>query len=170
MNHQQIKVQLRVDCDVFKFLFQRVSDQQARWKPGEDRWSLLEVVNHLYDEEREDFRQRLELVLKDPAKPWPPIDPEGWVVQRNYNERNFKQSVDNFLAEREASLRWLNNLNSADWQATHYHPQMGPMSAELLLANWLAHDLFHIRQIADLHFAYLTKQVEPVSLNYSGWE
>ena len=47
---------------------------------------------------------------------------------------------------------------------------MGPMSAELILANWLAHDLFHIRQVTDLHFAYLTKAVEPVSLNYSGWE
>ena len=47
---------------------------------------------------------------------------------------------------------------------------MGPMSAELILANWLAHDLFHIRQATDLHFAYLTKAVTPVSLSYSGWE
>ena len=170
MNHQQIKAQLRVNCDVFKYFFQSVSDQQARWKPGEDRWSLLEVINHLYDEEREDFRKRLELVLCDPEKPWPPIDPQGWVVQRGYNGRDLKASLHIFLAEREASLRWLNKLNSPDWQAAHHHPQMGPMSAELLLANWLAHDLFHIRQTAELHFAYLTKQVEPVSMNYSGWE
>jgi len=47
---------------------------------------------------------------------------------------------------------------------------MGPMSAGLLLANWLAHDLFHIRQTNDLHFAYLTQLVAPVSLGYSGWE
>ena len=99
---------------------------------------------------------RLELVLSDPGRPWPPIDPEGW--------------ADNFFAEREASLRWLNNQSSPDWQATYHHPQMGPMSAELLLANWSAHDLFHIRQVADLHFAYLAKQAAPVSLNYSGWE
>jgi len=47
---------------------------------------------------------------------------------------------------------------------------MGPMSAELILANWLAHDLFHIRQVTDLQFAYLTERVKPVSLDYSGWE
>jgi len=47
---------------------------------------------------------------------------------------------------------------------------MGPMSAELILANWLAHDLFHIRQVTDLHFAYLAELVKPVSLDYSGWE
>ena len=170
MNHQQIINQLRDNREVFKNLFQNVSEDQARWKPDKDRWSILEVINHLYDEEREDFRMRLELVLSDPGRPWPPIDPEGWVIQRGYNERNLIESADNFFAEREASLRWLNNQSSPDWQATYHHPQMGPMSAELLLANWSAHDLFHIRQVADLHFAYLAKQAAPVSLNYSGWE
>jgi hypothetical protein len=47
---------------------------------------------------------------------------------------------------------------------------MGLISAELLLANSFAHDLFHIRQTNDLHFAYLTQLVAPVSLGYSGWE
>jgi len=43
---------------------------------------------------------------------------------------------------------------------------MGSMSAELVPANWLAHDLFHIRQVTDLHFACLTKVVHLVSLDY----
>ena len=170
MDHQKIIAHLRVNGDLFKHLFQSVTEEQARWKPGEDRWSMLEVINHLYDEEREDFRKRLELVLNNPAEPWPPIDPEGWVVQRNYNGRNLKQSLDNFFEERAKSLLWLDKLDLPDWQATHHHPQMGPMSAELILANWLAHDLFHIRQATDLHFAYLTELVKPVALDYSGWE
>ena len=170
MNHQKIKAHLRVNGDVFKYLFQSVSDEQARWRPSEDKWSILEVINHLFDEEREDFRKRLELVLNNPKEPWPPIDPEGWVVQRKYNERNLSQSLQNFFDEREKSLLWLNQLDSPDWQASHRHPQMGPMSAELILANWLAHDLFHIRQVTDLQFAYLTELVKPVSLNYSGWD
>ena len=170
MNHQKIKAHLGENGNVFKYLFQSVSDEQARWRPGEDKWSILEVINHLYDEEREDFRKRLELTLKNPEEPWPPIDPEGWVVERKYNERNLRRSLQNFFDEREKSLLWLNQLGSPDWQASHRHPQMGPMSAELILANWLAHDLFHIRQVTDLHFAYLTEQVMPVSLDYSGWE
>jgi hypothetical protein len=170
MNHQTIIAHLSMNADVFKSLFQSVSDEQACWKPGRDRWSTLEVVNHLYDEEREDFRKRLGLVLMNPKEMWPPIDPEEWVIQRSYNDRDFKQSLQNFFEERERSLLWLNKLDSPDWRATHQHAQMGPMSAELILANWLAHDLFHIRQVTDLHFAYLTKVVNPVSLDYSGWE
>ena len=170
MNHKRIIAHLRENADVFNHLFRNLTDEQARWKPAADRWSLLEVVNHLYDEEREDFRQRITLVLTDPSKPWPPIDPEGWVHERRYNEKSPGQSLENFLTERAASIDWLQELKSPDWKATHNHPKMGPMSAELLLANWLAHDLFHIRQATDLHFDFLTDQVAPVSLLYSGWE
>ena len=170
MNHSNIITRLRIHADVFCHLFRDLSEGQARWKPDPERWSLLEVVNHLYDEEREDFRKRIRLVLDDPGQPWPPIDPEGWVTERRYNERDMVESLDRFLAERSASITWLQGLQSRDWQATHQHPQMGPMSAELLLANWLAHDQFHIRQANDLHFAHLTRQAAPLSLNYSGWE
>jgi hypothetical protein len=170
MIYEQIIERLRMNCDVFKYLLQGVPEDQARWKPAPERWSLLEIVNHLHDEEIEDFGTRIELVLSDPARPWPPIDPEGWVVQRGYNERNFRESLSDFLAAREASLGWLNEQKSAAWGTTHHHPRMGAMSAELLLANWLAHDLFHIRQIAELQFAGLSEHVAPLSLKYSGWE
>jgi hypothetical protein len=170
MNHAHIIAHLQTHSDVFKSLFVNLSEEQTRWKPTPDRWSLLEVVNHLYDEEREDFRQRLRLVLNDPDAPWPAIDPEGWVTQRAYNQQNPEESLQKFLAERAASLTWLRELKSPDWRVNHHHPKMGPLSAELLLANWLAHDLFHIRQINALHFAYLCRQAAPVSLAYSGWE
>lgn len=170
MNNQKIIVQLGVNGDIFKHLFKDLLDEQARWKPGADRWSMLEVINHLYDEEREDFRKRLKLVLSNPDEPWPAIDPEGWVNQRGYNQRELNASLENFFEERKHSLRWLHKLDSPDWQATHLHPKLGPMSAELLLANWVAHDLFHIRQTTHLYFAYLRRQVAPISLDYSGWE
>jgi hypothetical protein len=129
----------------------------------------LEVINHLLDEEREDFRKRLALVLNNPEASWPPIDPEGWVIQRDYNRKELTKSVNDFIVEREKSLKWLFEIDSPNWQATYHHPKMGPMSAELMLANWAAHDLFHIRQVTDLQFAYLKREVAPISLDYSGW-
>ncbi len=170
MNHQAIITHLSLNVGVFKNLIQHISVEQARWKPDEDRWSMLEVICHLYDEEREDFRKRLNLTLNDPEAAWPPIDPEGWVVARGYNKKDLGQTLNNFFKEREKSLQWLNQLQSPAWESTHQHPQIGFMSAELILANWLAHDYFHIRQATELHFAYLTKAVSPISLNYSGWD
>ena len=45
-----------------------VSTDNARWRPGTENWSMLEVINHLYDEEREDFRVRLNLIFTDPRR------------------------------------------------------------------------------------------------------
>ena len=45
MNYTKIIAHLRANGDVFKHLFQGVSDEQVHWQPAKDRWSVLEVVN-----------------------------------------------------------------------------------------------------------------------------
>src|SRR5664280_710564 len=62
-----------------------ISTEQVRWKPDPKAWSILEVINHLYDEERADFRVRVDMTLQQATEPWPPINPEGWVTERLYN-------------------------------------------------------------------------------------
>ncbi len=64
-----------------KSLLEGVSEEQVKWKPQPEKWSILEVINHLYDEERDDFRKRLNLTLHTPDEDWPGIDPEGWQRQ-----------------------------------------------------------------------------------------
>lgn len=152
---------------VFEGLLKGVSVQQVRWKPAPDKWSMLEVVNHLYDEEREDFRQRIELVLADPAQAWPPIDPRAWVTARGYNERDLASSLNNFLAEREKSLAWLRELSEPNWENSKAGPN-GTLSAGDLLASWLAHDFLHIRQLARLHWQYVGAISDPYQTEYGG--
>jgi DinB family protein len=151
----------------FESLLRGVSREQAVWKPAPEKWSMLEVVNHLYDEEREDFRQRLELTLKDPAAAWPWIDPQGWVETRKYGERELGASLDNFLSEREKSLLWLRGLSAPAWQNRHER-EAGILSAGDLLASWLAHDFLHIRQLSRLHWQYLSVIAAPYETTYGG--
>ncbi len=152
---------------VFEGLVRGVSVEQARWKPAPEKWSILEVVNHLYDEEREDFRQRLELVLADPAKPWPPIAPRDWVTTRGYNDRDLDTSLDNFFAEREKSLAWLQQLSSPNWQNSNEGPN-GRLTAGDMLASWLAHDFLHVRQLARLQWQYVGAIADPYQTAYGG--
>ncbi len=155
---------------VFLGLVSGVNPEQSQWRPAPDKWSILEVVNHLYDEEREDFRQRLELLLADPAQPWPPIDPRAWVVARNYADRQLSGSLSNFLAEREKSLAWLKQLRSPNWQKSKQGPN-GILSAGDLIASWLAHDFLHIRQITRLHWQYVNSISQPYQTGYAGpWQ
>lgn len=145
-----------------------LSDEQARWKPVPEEWSLLEVVNHLYDEEREDFRLRLDLTLHQPDTAWPPIDPEGWAIARAYHARDPQASLANWLQERQRSLAWLRGLADPDWQAGREHPQAGVLTAGDLLASWLAHDYLHLRQMAQLHWQYNAHQAAPYGVRYAG--
>jgi len=120
----------------------------VRWKPPSGAWSILEIVCHLGDEEVEDFRARLRLVLDDPSRDWPKINPEGWAVERRYNERDMASSLDRFALERGASVAWLRSLPEPDWSLAASHPRLGLLRAGDLLASWAAHDALHLRQIA----------------------
>ena len=144
-----------------------ISNSQARWKPAPESWSILEVINHMYDEEREDFRVRVDYILHHPDRSWPPINPTGWVTERTYNQRDLPQSVQSFLEERRKSLAWLKGLGSPDWQASVTVP-FGRFSAGDIFAAWVAHDLLHMRQLVELHWAYLLQNAQPFQVNYAG--
>jgi hypothetical protein len=152
----------------FGALAEGVPAEQARWKPSPEQWSILEVVNHLADEEVDDFRRRIVLTLRDPKAPWPPIDPPRWAIERRYNERQLADSIERFLTERRRSVDWLRELHTPDWNKTHQHPKAGPLRAGDLLASWLDHDLIHVRQITRLHHQWLVRTVEPYRTEYAG--
>ena len=159
---------LEANAQVFSGLVYGVSVAQARWKPAPDQWSILEVVNHLADEEVDDFRRRIVLTLRDPEAPWPPIDPPRWAIERAYNERLLDDSLERFLAERRRSLDWLREVAAPNWDTSHHHPKAGWLRAGDLLASWLSHDLIHIRQLTRLHHQWLVQQAVPYRTEYAG--
>lgn len=167
MNDINIINELHRNRDIFYHLLKDVPKDEHIWSQEKGKWCLLEIVCHLYDEEREDFRMRVKCVLEDPNTPPPPFDPIAWVNERNYIDQNYDQTLSKFLFERDESMNWLNSLKDPNWESTYHHPKLGPMSAQLFLSNWLAHDYLHIRQIIKLKFDYL-KQVSKESLNYAG--
>jgi hypothetical protein len=150
-----------------KALVEGVSEEQAKWKPQSDKWSILEVVNHLYDEEKDDFRKRIDLTIHTPEKDWPGIDPERWVQSHEYYKRDYQPSVNNFLNERIKSLKWLRALPDPDWEQVHQHPIIGPLAAGDLLASWATHDYLHLRQLSNLQARYLNVLASPFSTKYS---
>jgi uncharacterized damage-inducible protein DinB len=149
-------------------LTQNVSAEQARWRPAPAAWSLLEVLCHLYDEEREDFRMRVDLTLHRPQADWPPINPAGWVTERGYNQRDLAAASEAFAQERAASLRWLDGLPHPNWDSAHPHPQLGSATAGEMLAAWVAHDHLHLRQLNELHWQWLARSAPPGALEYAG--
>lgn len=157
--------QLSRQAQAIRNLVVDISDEQAHWQPDPESWSILEVINHLYDEEREDFRTHLDAILS--GNTWTFIDPQGWVTERGYNQRELEQSLANFLVEREKSLAWLGELSAPEWNLAFQAP-FGPLRAGDVLVSWAAHDLLHLRQLVELHYAYTLLRSAPYSIQYAG--
>lgn len=164
MDLDAAREQLAANAEAIAALVRPVDGDGARWKPSPEAWSILEVVCHLADEERDDFRTRVALTLQDPTLPWPPIDPGGWVTARDYASRELGAALADFVAERGRSLAWLEGLagpgvdGAADrlvdpaWDNAARHPAGFTIRAGDLMASWLAHDLLHMRQIVELRY------------------
>lgn len=163
----QIINELSVNSIVFKDLLTDIPEEARLWKPSPDKWCVLEIICHLYDIEREDFRARTKHALENSAQLLPPVDPKGWVKSRQYLQQDYRDTLNRFLTERARSIEWLRSLGNPNWDNAEEHPKFGKMTAKTFLSNWLAHDYLHIRQIIKLKYDYL-KQLTNEDLNYAG--
>lgn len=159
---------LRRNARVVAELVADVSESQARWRPEADKWSILEVVSHLADEEVEDFRARIDSTLHRPGEAWSPVDPEGWVVERRYGDGVLADALERFLRAREESVAWLEGLEDVDWRVSYAHPRLGSIRAGDLLTSWVAHDHIHIRQLNRLHREFLLSALSGFLPGYAG--
>lgn len=167
MKFETLYLELKNSTEMIRALLSNVTQAEARLKPDADSWSVLEVTCHLYDEEREDFRDHLDLILHRQNEEWQVLDPQGWVTQRKYNEQDFSEMQQKFFAEREKSLEWLQGLSSSNWETT-YTSQFGSMKAGDMLASWVAHDNLHIRQLVELRRMRIENITKPYEIGYAG--
>jgi hypothetical protein len=163
----RVCLKLQQGCDVIVALCNHLDDDAWRWQPAAGKWSQLEVVNHLADEEKDDFRRRIDLLVHQPGTEWPRIDPEGWCTERRYNDADPQESLQRFVRERAASLIWLAALGDVDWDAAYQHAS-GPLRAGDLLLSWMVHDDLHGRQMLRIHHERALGLGAPYSAAYAG--
>lgn len=137
------------------------------WSQAPGKWTLVEIVMHLWDEEREDFKVRFDYTLHRPGEEWPRIDPQGWVTSRDYASRAVEEALTGFLTEREASLAFLRGLENPDLDASHTRDGWTTTAGNLLL-SWEVHDLLHLRQITRLLYDHAVAAGKPYDSAYAG--
>jgi len=167
MEFQTLYPELVNSTEMIRSLINGIGQEQAQVKPDAESWSILEVICHLYDEEREDFREHLDFILNRQNEEWHVIDPQSWVTERKYNEQDFSQMQEKFNTERRKSLEWLKGLENVDWDTT-YTSEYGSMSAGEMFSCWVAHDNLHIRQLVELRRSYIERITQPYQIQYAG--
>lgn len=159
--------ELTNSTEMIKVLLTGISQAESQVKPDPESWSILEVTCHLYDVEREDFREHLDFILHRQNEEYLAIDPQSWVTTRKYNQQNFEQMKEKLFQERVKSLNWLKGLPAIDWN-TRYTSSFGSVSAGEMFASWVAHDNLHIRQLVELRRSRIEEIAKPYAIGYAG--
>lgn len=167
MKFESLYQELVQSTEMIRVLLAGISQEGAQVKPSAGKWSILEVVCHLYDEEREDFREHLDFILHRQHEEWHPISPFAWVKLRKYKQQDFNSIKKKFFSEREKSLDWLKSLKNVNWN-TKYKNKNRTITAGDMFASWIAHDNLHVRQLVELRRSRIEKMTKPYHIRYAG--
>jgi uncharacterized damage-inducible protein DinB len=127
-----------------------LSDQQARFKPGPQEWSIKEVMGHLNDVERV-FSYRLLRVSRNDNTPLPGFEQEDYVRMAGFDE----YSLDDLLTEFEHLRRA--NMIAIQHMSMEAVDRCGIASGYTVSARALIYMLVgHVdHHMASLHEKYL---------------
>lgn len=144
-----------------------VDSQTLRERETPGRWSPLEILAHVADEEVEDFRPRAQAAAAGASIPWA-IDPERWVTERGYNAQDPAEVLQRFAAERETSCAWLRSVSVNVLDSALEHPKLGSMRCGDFVAAWRLHDLLHLRQLGTALAVLTARRLSAWRTDYAG--
>ncbi len=131
-----------------------LGDLPAEWtlaKDGADTWSAYDVVGHLIHGERTDWMPRARRILdQGKSLAFDTFDRAAQFAESRGKSLN--RLLSEFAGLRAANVRDLEalRLGALDMKREGMHPELGVVTLGQLLATWVAHDLNHLGQIAEV--------------------
>jgi hypothetical protein len=133
---------------ILRGLMSEISEEDARWKPSPDRFSIAEVLAHLSHSEGHCYRTRVDRFL---AEEMPAFEPDDAQMHLDlYRNANPEEELGQFEGQREANLELLRGLPAAAGNRKALHREAGEITLSQMLHEWTLHDLGHVRQVAEL--------------------
>lgn len=133
---------------VLRGLMTEISEDDARWKPAEDRFSIAEVLAHLAHSEGYCYRTRVDRFLAEERPEFEPDDAQMHLER--YRNADPEEDFAHFEEQRESNVEYLRTLPARAGQRKAMHKEAGEVTLAQMLHEWALHDLGHVRQIAEL--------------------
>ena len=139
---------LEATPEILRGLMSEVSDEDARWKPAPDRFSIAEVLAHLAHSEGHCYRLRLDRFLNEERPQFEADDAQFHLDL--YRNADPEDEFDHFEEQRETNIEFLRGLPADAGRRVAMHREAGEITLAQMLHEWALHDLGHIRQVAEL--------------------
>ena len=145
-----------------------VSKKLALWRPAPGKWSILEIVCHLRDMEREAYLARYRRILAEDEPLLPDLDGDMLAIERDYRSQSLAAALKEWRSARKESLRLLKGVKGDAWERCGTHETAGRLSmVDFLRRQAVGNDEAHLGHIeaTKRRFSLLTRLAEtPKSL------
>ena len=121
--------------------------ESAARPPAPGEWSIIEVVRHLVEGDRDTFLPRLRRMLAETRPVFAKREPADG------DRADLPTLVAAYGSAREQALKILRGLDEAGWRREGVSPSRGALSVETYAATMDAHDTEHLGQIQDVRAA-----------------
>lgn len=133
---------------ILRGLMAEISDQDARWKPAPDRFSIAEVLAHLSHSEGHYYRARLDRFLAEEMPEFTSDDAQMYLDL--YRNGDPEEDFAHFEDQRVSNVELLRGLPASAGSRKAKHLAAGAITLSQMLHEWALHDLGHVRQVAEL--------------------
>ena len=128
-----------------------MTDEEMRWRPIPNKWSIGEILAHLRDVEREVFQPRLRRSLHEERPTFELWDQNHAAADRDYNAQSGRAALEEFKALRAETASDLARVPLDMWDRVGVHPERGEATVEQQVVRQIKnHDLSHMIQIKDI--------------------
>lgn len=117
-------------------------------RPDADRFSLREIVAHLADWD-DVWKERFTRTVSENAPQLNRPDVNQRMKEKGYAQADPQESLAHLIQSRDALTAWLRALPADAWDRLAHLDRMGDLTLETQATLILAHDAYHLRQIAE---------------------
>ncbi len=129
--------------------FEAAPAELLRWRPAPEEWCVLEVVGHLIETEERGFAGRIRTILAEEQPQFTTWDPATVARERQDEQRDPAGLLTEFITRRTSSVALVEGLMAVDLDRGGNHPEVGFLTVNDLLHEWIHHDANHLRQMLD---------------------
>jgi hypothetical protein len=132
---------------VLRAQFEAAPGEFLRWRPAPEEWCLLEVVGHLIETEERGFAGRIRTILAEERPRFSTWDPSAVAGERQDAQRDPARLLAKFTDRRNSGVALVETLTAANLARGGDHPEVGFLTVNDLLHEWIHHDANHLRQM-----------------------
>ncbi|PAE38331.1 DinB family protein [Bacillus sp. 7884-1] len=155
---EKLLEEYRYGYQLLKKATEGLSEEELRFKPEANKWSIHQILIHVADSELVST-QRMKKVLSEEAPLLMSFDQDAWANSLDYENLDSEQHLLLFQLLRSSMLPILMQLPPEKWERVGIYADAGPFTLLQLLEYRVDHVRGHLAQIARVREAYQQSKI-----------